>query len=154
MSINVSEVDGGFRNDCQLNVAVSGLEVIVSPGTVLNYGVERELGEEKRYTVTPSAENNVLVEVWLVVVKATDALDILVDEVEDDGVDVRYVFDDESPYKKLRLIAYGDVPAGVVALDEVEWFVKKIAKREPVQHPQPRDIQRVVDAPVVEEDEE
>ena len=146
--IHTVEVDGGFKNDCQLVVEVSGLDLSVKAGTVVNYTVERELAEDKDYTVTPSADYPLLVEAWLVLVKATDALDVLVDEIVDDGEDVRYVFDDESPYKKLRMLAYGQLPAGATSIDDGDFTIKKIVMKVP-EAPRPeRARPRVIGDPI------
>ena len=74
-----------------LPVTVSGMTITVGQGTIKHEGVDETLSEDVDHVVTADPINPTDVLGYLVRVKADSSIDVVVDEVIEDGVDEMYV---------------------------------------------------------------
>jgi len=113
--------------EIDVEVVEDGLKLITKALTFLYKGQELQLAEDSEFTVEPDPDVFVTISAFLVRVKETDSIAVLVDEVPDG--ESPYVLSG-SPYEVIHRIYSLRMPPATGALDGVEVIVRKLLAPE------------------------
>lgn len=108
-----------LTNSVSLLVEQNGLNVTVRAGSFVIAGTSYELSQDQVYTHV-SDSLKMWVSGCLAKNRATNVVQLFVDEVKDDGVDTHYRFLDTDPYELLHRLFNVEIPANTPSLNSLD----------------------------------
>ena len=135
MPVNYVDTMASAKQTVLMDLALNpvGLQLFVGAGSIRvlvpGESASRDLGfPATDHTVTVDGTHATWVLGYIARDTATDEILLLVDEFLDDGVDLKYRFDDGS-YDRLFDLFFGKVAAGETDLTNTTWQVTRVLER-------------------------
>ena len=117
----ISKVDPTVQHS-DLSVTQEGpglFTVRVAAGTIRYAGTDYTLDSDHVYTVTPDPSSPMNVTGYLAYNSSTDELEVVVDEVLEDGEDISYDFANDADRDAMFRVFYFRIPAAAINLAEM-----------------------------------
>lgn len=126
--LTIKSTAGAGVHLLDLAVSLSGDEITVSSGTILYEGVTLELDDDEVFQVSPRTNTTEVMGYVVMDPQDNTKIRVFVDEIEDDGVDFPYDFEQAGEYELLFYLFQFMQPPGPVdlgAIDYHRWIVEE-----------------------------
>jgi hypothetical protein len=124
------------RDEVDIPVSVAGMDILVGPGTYKMLGNSGSFDTCETHTVSVNTEYSRGLRGYLVESRSDHSLALLVDELEQDGVDQWFSFP-ESPFVATHIFFDVLIPAGATSLESLDFHVYQLLLPPTRQTPSP-----------------